>query len=252
MRTLLALLIVLTSATLVVAQEDGKAARKRHQWGRFTVGAWKRMRIRKETYSEGKVAVTSVEEAQTTLTKADDLKFTLELVTHVKAAGEDLNRPKREVSLTYYGASPGQKAEVKTLDAQATVEIEGRKVPCQVMEVKVISKSMHRTTKLFIGKNTLMPLRQETTVTPEDNILVQTTSHVTLQNILHLVMNEPRNATMIRTEVRRPDSIQHTVEVHCAQVPGGVVHGWTKVTDRNGVLKERVLIELVDFGIPSE
>ena len=249
MRTLLALLIVLTSATLVVAQEDGKAARKRHQWGRFTVGAWKRMRIRKETYSEGKVAVTSVEEAQTTLTKADDLKFTLELVTHVKAAGEDLNRPKREVSLTYYGASPGQKAEVKTLDATAHTYVPGQ----GVMEVKVISKSMHRTTKLFIGKNTLMPLRQETTVvTPEDNILVQTTSHVTLQNILHLVMNEPRNATMIRTEVRRPDSIQHTVEVHCAQVPGGVVHGWTKVTDRNGVLKERVLIELVDFGIPSE
>ncbi|MCA9178389.1 MAG: hypothetical protein KDB14_28205 [Planctomycetales bacterium] len=248
-RILLALLAL--SVALPACADEPTAARRRNPWVRFNPGAWKRMRIRKETYNrEGAISVSSLEETKTQLKQAEEKSFTLDLMSQVSLAGEDLAPRSKQVALTYYGTPVDLQPTVQVLEDTVKVEVEGGEVACRVVVVEANSETQLRTTKLFLDGD--MVLRQESVVTnPRENaVAARSTSNVVARNLMHNVLGEQRTMYITYTLTRRTDSIIHAWEHHCPQVPGGLIQGWTKVTDLEGNLQERIVMELVDFGAP--
>lgn len=241
--------IVLASA---VGDAQELSVRQRHAWGRFPVGAWKRVRVYKETCDVEGQSNNSIEEAKTTLLEANDERFTLEIYTTLQAAGGDINRPPRTVSLSYYGLPMGSKPIIKTLSANASVEVEGREVECQIVEITSDGNQQSRRSRWFLGKS-LLPLKRETMIANTDTgaVLVQSDSDVVCKGLLHRVLDRSRTVTKLRTVLRRPESTSTAYELHCPQIPGGVVQAWTKVVDAEGRTKERTSLELIDFGLPE-
>ena len=65
------------------------------------------------------------------------------------------------------------------------------------------------------------------------------------------VRGELKSASYIKTTQTLPQSSKVTLEVHCDEVPGGVVAHWASETDASGRVLRRSTLELVEYHIPA-
>src|SRR5205814_8343212 len=65
------------------------------------------------------------------------------------------------------------------------------------------------------------------------------------------VRGELKQASYIKTTQTLPQSSTVTLEVHCDDVPGGVVSHWASEADSSGRVLRRSTLELVEYHVAS-
>jgi len=224
-----------------------------HPWGRFPVGSSKLVRTTTEALDEkGQVVSVTTTDTRTTLTAADGSGYTLQTDATVDVASRRISAAPQTTRHGYYGELPGQALGARrTSDASLTID--GRAIPCEVRQVVVTGESGKVVTTLYYS-NQYPPfvLRRETSVEgsaeeKRDSSLVE----VVALDLPQRVRGELKQASYIKTTQKLPQSSKVTLEVHCDDVPGGVVTHWASETDASGRVLRRSTLELVEYHIPT-
>jgi hypothetical protein len=224
-----------------------------HPWGRFPAGAWKYVRTTTETLDDkGLVASVTITDTRTVLAAADEESYTLRSEVTLDVLGRRIATTPQLAKYGYYGETPGQAVSVKRL-ADATLTIDGRPVACELRQVTLESDGGKLTSTLhYAPQAPPFVLRRETSVEngaeeKRTNSLVE----VLALNLPQRVRGELRTASYVKTTHKLPQGQKVTLEVHCDDVPGGVVAHSACETDAAGRVVRRSTLELIDYGLPS-
>ena len=243
-------LLAALAATPGAAQE-GVPLKQQHPWARFPIGSWKSVRVVSETLDgNGLVANIIRTETRTTLVAADAQGYSLRIESTVDVAGKRFVSQPQIVKHGYYGETAGQSVTVKKLGDEELV-IGGRAVPSEVREATYDAEGIKRTSKIYIS--TRVPpyqLRRETTTAgvPVEQA-VRTTVETIAIGLPHRVLSEVQAAAYVKTTRTSPQGNKVTLEVHCENVPGGVVSHSASETDTSGNTIRRSTLELIDYAI---
>lgn len=222
-----------------------------HPWGRFPVESWKSVRVITETLDDaGNVASATRTETRTTLVGVDQHSYSLRIESTVEVAGKRFASQPQVVKHGYYGEPAGQSVTVKKQGA-ADLSIDGRTVPSEIREATFEVEGVRRTSTIhYSDKVSPYQLRRETTIDggPEEQRSTTLVETVAL-DMPQKVLGQLRTAAYLKTVRRSPQGTKVTVEVHCDDVPGGVVSHAANETDAGGRVTRRSTLELIDFTI---
>jgi len=224
-----------------------------HPWGRFPVGSWKQVRTTSEALDDkGQVVSVTTTDTRTRLTAADDSGYTLQTDATVDVASRRIIAAPQTTRHGYYGETPGQAFDAKRT-ADASLTIDGRAIPCEVRQVVLAGESGKVITTLYYSDQfPPFVLRRETSVEgaaeeKRNSSLVE----VVALDLPQRVRGELKQASYVKTTQKLPTTTKVTLEVHCDDVPGGVVAHWASETDASGRVLRRSTLELLDFGTPT-
>ncbi|HZN34434.1 MAG TPA: hypothetical protein VFB80_11470 [Pirellulaceae bacterium] len=246
-----AVLALLASCALASGQEAGYP-RDHHPWGRFPVGSWKFVRTSSESIDEkGQITNLSSTDTRATLLSADDAAYTLRSEITVNIAGRRIPMTPQTVKHGYYGEPAGRPLAIKQL-GEAPVTIDGKTIPCEVRQVAVDVEGGKLTSTLhYTSLVAPFVLRRESSLegVPEEK------RNATLVEVIALdlpqkIKGDIKPAMYVKTTQTLPHGKKITLEVHCDDVPGGVVAHWASETDSTGRVVRRSTLELVDYGLP--
>ena len=248
--TVLALAAAVLAAGVCVGQEPA-LPKEQHPWGRFPAGSWKSVRVVSETLDEkGNVANVIRTETRTTLVAADAQGYALRIESTVEVAGKRFASQPQVVKHGYYGETAGQPVTVKKLGDEEVV-IDGRSVPSEVRQATIEADGVKRVSKIYYSSR-ISPylLRRETTTEglPDEQANKTTVETVAL-DLPHKVLSQVQSAAYIKTTRISPQGTKVTLEVHCDNVPGGVVSHSSGDTDASGRTIRRSTLELIDYAI---
>lgn len=222
-----------------------------HPWGGFEEGAWKRVRVIRETLDpEGVVVDTSVIETTTTLIAVDDDGVTLRIESVIEVAGRRWDVDPRILRQGFNGESDGQTAEYRDLGDE-TVTIDGQDIPINVRQVTLRSDEGERVSTVYFSENVdPFLLRQLSTDTPAnaDHPGSETTTEVVAIDMPYQVLAESLPTSHVKTTHTNGNGSTVTIEVHCFETPGGVVAHTSKDLNPSGDVVRRSTLELVDYG----
>ena len=224
-----------------------------HPWGHFPVGSSKVVRTTSESLDEkGQVVSITTTDTKTTLTAADATSYTLQTDATVDVASRRITAAPQIARHGYYGELPGQALGAKRT-SDASVTIDGKSIPCEVRQVVVSGDSGKVVTTLYYSDQyPPFVLRRETSVEgaaeeKRNSSLVE----VVALDLPQRVRGELKSASYIKTTQTLPQSSKVTLEVHCDEVPGGVVAHWASETDASGRVLRRSTLELVEYHVPT-
>lgn len=252
---LLAALLLILEPPLAPSQEVA-SPRVGHPWGRFKPGAWKHVRILKETLDEkGAVVSASTTDTRTTLEKAGDSDYTLMAEVTIEVAGKRYPTQPQVVSQGYFGEAAGQTVTLKK-SGNAEITILGKAIPCEVRSFAIQSDGFGRTTTAHFSEKTVPQiLKSQTTTTQADGktIVSNTTVEVLGLDMPYKVGADIKSIAWVRTiQTQAKGGAKVTLEATCADVPGGVVYHTERETNEAGKTVSRSILELVDYGTPSD
>jgi hypothetical protein len=240
----------LISASLRGAQ-TGDLSKEQHPWGRFPVGSWKSVRVVTETLDDkGQVAGITRSETRTTLITSDDHSYSLRIESTVEVAGKKFTSQPQVVRHGYYGEPAGQSVVVKKIGTK-DLQNDGRTVTSDVRQATFESDGVKRTSTIhYVSNMSPYQLRRETVseaATPDQRstTLVETVALEMPQK----VHGQVRPAAILKTTRNSPQGTKVTVEVHCDDVPGGVVSHSATESDPNSRVVRRSTLELIDYNI---
>ena len=119
------------------AQETPPLRAEIHPWGKFEPGAWKRIRVITETFSEQEtVASTNITDSKTTLFDLDDDSLTLETKACIETAGKRFDSDPQMVKQGFHGEVLSPNLKVKASVA-GQVEIDDEKNPLPSAETRI-------------------------------------------------------------------------------------------------------------------
>jgi hypothetical protein len=202
--------------------------RAKHPWGKFPAGAWKRMRLTKETFDERGVPTATVYVIKTTVKAVDDRGYTLLTEQAAEIAGQSLPEGQQETRQGFSGEVGGQKAEPAEKLGESEVTLNGRRIPCQVRKVVMNGDGNGKTTATAFYSADVAPhlLRRELSVE---------------------IGPAGETASFVHTVKKHPKQSKESMEVWCDDVPGGVVAQWSKELDTEGKLISRSTLELLSY-----
>ncbi|HZL88732.1 MAG TPA: hypothetical protein VFB96_10195 [Pirellulaceae bacterium] len=224
--------------------------REKHPWGKFPVGAWKRMRVTKETFDERGVPTATIYDIKTTVKFVDASGYTLATEQTVEIAGQIFPQLKQEITQGFSGESRGQKVESVDKIGEREVELNGRRIPCEVRKAVMNGDGTTRTTATAYYSADVAPhlLRRElTTAAPAAGEATSTIEEVIALGMPYEFLGQRRAASFVRTVQKQPKQSKEAMEVWCDDVPGGVVAQWSKELDAEGKLISRITLELVGY-----
>lgn len=240
-------------AALPCAGQEAAIPPDQHPWGHFPVGSWKTVRVISETLdNQGRVANISITESRTTLTALDATSYTLRIDTTVEVAGKRFSSQPQTVKHGYHGETAGQAVSIrKTGDAE--LSIDGRAIPCEVRQSVIEADGVKRISTIhYASQVPPYQLRRETTTEggPEEQRATMLVEVIAL-GLPERVIDEVRTAAYVKTTRRQAQGTKVTMEVHCEDVPGGVVGHSARETDAAGHTIRRSTLELIDYAIGS-
>lgn len=232
------------------AAEDG--LRTFRAWEAFPVGAWKEVRVTKQSLkADGSVASTSVAETRTTLAGIDERGVTLHIDVTVEVENKRLPSSHQEVWYGFNGESRGQSVTIERLTQEA-VEVDGERLSARVYRLGTQESGLRRESRVQVverfpyvleKRSSLIDVRGDA-VTELETLV----ANVLSLDLPHEVGGELTDSCHVKTVLQTRDARIHTVEVFCANVPGWVVAHWSKRLDAQGRMLERSTLELMDFG----
>lgn len=242
--------LLLGSASVAWAQQPHYPA-DHHPWARFPVNSWKLVRVTSETLdAKGQVAGITKTETRTTLVASTATSYTLRVDVTVEVAGRRFATPPQTFVHGYYGESPGQPLQVRSL-GDSQLAIDNRMVACELRQATVESDGIKRVSTIHYSDR-LAPyeLRRETKIEglPDDKPTTTLVEIVAL-DLPQRVIDELTSATYVKTTHRYPQGTKVTLEVNCEDVPGGVVSHSASETDASGKTVRRSSLELIDYEI---
>ncbi len=117
--------------------------REHHEWGRFPVGSWKKVRLVTEQLDpQGRVISTNTRLVTTTVTAVNNASVELQVATVVELAGKEFPKKPQVVTQDFEGQVDGEPAAddahrlVKHLGSEQ-IEIDGEAVESEVRTVTV-------------------------------------------------------------------------------------------------------------------
>lgn len=226
-----------------------------HVWGRFDPGTWKRVRIVTDNLGDhGDVADTTTTDTKTTLLRADAKRIALRIEATVDVAGKHFECPPQTVEYGYYGESPDEHAELKTLGSEP-LTVDGRQVFCRIQQVVAGIGREKQITQMFLS-DAVEPyvLKRQTAVLRRDDDEPaadepQTTTEVIALDVPYKVLHDVKSTAYERTIQRSPRGTNVTLDVTSVDVPGGIVARTSKELDLQGRVLRRSSMELVDYQI---
>jgi len=250
-RQILALAVMALATTPLHAQR-ACIPREHHEWGRFNEGSWTQVRKVAEEFDErGNLKSVSTIETKTTLTRVTTTGCTLRLEVTVEVAGKRIVAQPRDVHLGYLGQASGETAVIKRTRTEV-LEVGGKSVSCQVFEV-TINGADESTVSTMHCSDSLPPFvlkRVTISSTPEGkNPHHRTQVDVVAVEMPHRVLAEIKTAAHVRTVKKHAKGSTYTLEVFCADVPGGVASHTSKDLDEAGRLIRRSTLELLDYEV---
>jgi len=242
---------ILLSASTADAQGP-LISREHHAWGRFYPGSWTQVRKLTEEFDEqGKLTSVSTTETKTTLVEADDRRYVLQLEVTVEVAGKRIVTPARTIRLGYYGETNGQRVVIKRV-GEGDLLVGGKRVQCQILESAINGGDEMIVSKVHYCDSTApFVLKRDTKSTDVEGeaIRLQTQMDVIAVEMPHRVVAEIKTGAHVRTVKKHGSGSTYTLEVHCEEVPGGVVSHASKELDDTGRLVRRSTLELLDYGV---
>lgn len=231
-------------------------SRERHAWGRFPVNSWTKVRrVTDELDEKGVVTGSTTTETKSTLLEVTEKAFVLQTEVTVEVAGKRFTAQPKSATMGYSGESNGDNIAFKKIGQEA-LDVGGAKTPCDVLEgtfgegaAKMIS-TLH-----FSDRVAPFVLRRETKPaagTPAQAARNQMTVDVIAVDMPFKVLAEYKNVAYVRTLQRQPKVTTFTLEIYCAEVPGGVVAHTSKELDATGRQIRRSTLELLDYGIGDD
>src|SRR4051794_8570023 len=252
----LALVVALSAMALgpaLIAADVLSFPPEHHPWGRFPVGSSKVVRTTSEALDEkGQVVSVTTTDTRTTLIAIDAASYTLQTDATVDVASRRITAAPQIARHGYYGELPGQALGAKrTSDASLTID--GRSIPCEVRQIVVGGDSGKVVTTLYYSDQyPPFVLRRETSVEgAADEKRNSSLVEVVALDLPQRVRGELKQASYVKTTQKLPQSSKVTLEVHCDEVPGGVVAHWASESDSNGRVLRRSTLELVEYQIPT-
>jgi hypothetical protein len=244
--------LVATTALAQNAQAQNHV-RTYREWEAFPVGAWKQVRVYRESFDEqGKLTQTSIADTKTTLVSTDEKGFSLKTEMTYEVAGKRFN-PQPEVHwYGFHGEPKGQEVASEKV-GQEMVEVDGLKLPADVYRLTFHEGTRRREVRAHLSEMFPYLLRKRSVLlepngeTPKE--LDSLTMEVVALDLPFKVLAELKTTSHVRTTYQGPDARSVTLEVHCHEVPGSVVAHWSKKYDVRGRLLERSTLELIDYGM---
>ncbi|MGV3608103.1 MAG: hypothetical protein ACO1RA_16980 [Planctomycetaceae bacterium] len=249
-RHFLALALAAGAGTLLRAAE-GPLPAEHHPWGRFPVGSWKTVSVETETSdAAGKPKSKTTTETKTTLVAADASSYTLKIEVTVDVQGKRFLSQAQTIKTGYCGEVVGQTLSSRS-EGKSEVEIGEEKIPCEIRKLTIEDSDTRRVTTVHY--NSQVPpyiLSRESVLTRlQDNTTTKTETKVTALRQAYTLLGEEHRATRFHTVVKKSGiEIITTDEVHCADVPGGVVEHTSSESLSNKELR-RSKLTLVDYGL---
>lgn len=230
--------------------EEG-VPRAQHPWGQFKVGAWKRVKTHTETLDEsGRVASFSTTETTTKLVDVDDSGYTLRIDVVVEVAGKRFTAQPQVIRRGFNGEGEGQTVSVKRM-GEGSLKLNGKKVACEVREITVDAGDTKRVTTVYWNERVApYVLKRETHCFDKDGKPTDCNSQVDLVavDMLNKVLSEMKSTSQFRIMSQQGSTSTLTLEVHCADIPGGVVSHTMKETDESGRTIRRSTMELLNYA----
>jgi hypothetical protein len=237
------------------AQQAPSLPAEMHPWGKFELGAWKRMRLITETYNEqGTIASTNIADSKTTLFDMEDGTLTLETQTCVEMAGKRFESDPQMVKQGFHGEAITPSLKVKE-SAAGQVEIDDRKIPCQVLKLESNGNSGKTTTTIYYSASVAPHIlkRESKTIDAEGKtVLSETTATLVALDMPYRIEGETHLAAHLKTVQKSPKGTITTLSWLCPDIPGGIVSHNSKEFDANGKLVRHTVLELVDYGFEPE
>lgn len=253
-----ALALFLGFASLPVAgavthgQEPGVTIDE-HPWARFGLGSWKQVRVFNETLNAaGQVESTSVTDTKTSLTEVGKDTYTLKTEFTVEVAGKRFTAEPRLVRQGFNGETLGQTVEVKRMGPGET-SIDGQKYPVEVRKVVINGDEFKRVSTLHYSP-LIAPhvLWRETKAISADSVKPSFESWVSViaVDMPYRVLSETKLVSLVKTTQTQANGTQSIVlEVHCNDVPGGVVAHSAKELNETGQVVSRSTLELIEYEV---
>jgi hypothetical protein len=224
-------------------------------WGKFEVGAWKRIRVTAESFNEqGTLASTNTCDSKITLYDVGDDSLTLEIQACDEIAGKRVERGPKMDKQGFHGEilSPNLKIQESTA---GQVEIDDRKIPCQVLKLVSSDASSQTATSIYFSTKLdphILKRESKTTDLEGKNVLSETTATLLSLDMPHLLDDEIHSAAYLKTVQKTQKGTVVTMAILCPDVPGGIVSHSSKELDTNGRLVRRSTLELLDYGSEPE
>ena len=234
------------------AQETANVATT-HPWARFGLGSWKRVRIYNESISDqGQVEQTSATDTKTTLLEVSNTGYTLQVEVTVEVAGKSFPADPKIIRQGFHGETNGQLVNVETVGAGEVV-IEGKTYAIEKLKVIINGDDQKRTTLVhYSDQVSPYVLKRETTATDVANGKPKYESIVDVVAVAmpFRVLTQTKLVSLVKTtqtQVSGASSV--TLEMHCDDVPGGVVAHSAKELDAHGHVVSRSALELLEYQV---
>jgi hypothetical protein len=249
----------LCAATMIsfsaAAQDIPPLSPELHPWGKFEPGAWKRIHVVAETFNEqGTVASTNLSDSKITLYDIDDESLTLETQVCVEIAGKRFDSEPQLVKQGFHGETLSPNLKLKESIA-GQLEIEERKIPCQVLKFESTNGTGKTTTTIYYSATVapnILKRESKTTDLEGKTALSETTATLLSLDMPALIQGEIRMVSHLKTVQKSPKGTVITLAVICPEIPGGIISHSSKELDANGRLVRRSTQELIDYGSEPE
>lgn len=240
----------------VHAQQPDYFPRSHHAWARFVPGSWTRVRrLTEDLDAQGNVDTVRTTETTTTLIEVSDNSFKLQMDVVVEVAGKRFAAQPKIVHLGFSGQSFGEQVDIRRV-GQDALHVGVKKVDCDVLETTVTGETKKIVSKIYYSKNTNpFVLKSDSSTLAADGVQVQGTARVETIAIdmPYKVLADIKSVTYVRTVQQHvAGGATHTLEVYCAEIPGGVVAHTSKEVDGEGKAIRRSTLELMDYGIANQ
>lgn len=245
--------LALAIVTLVAATfPRGSAAqcvvpRNQHAWGRFEVGAWKRVRVTTQNLGENEqVLNTSNTETTATLIEVDDQGYTLLIEVAVELAGKRISSESKTIRQSFRGEGDGQRVAL-TQVGTGEVRIGRRRFPVEICHITVDGERSRRVSTVSYSQDVAPYVLKRETETIDANQIepsYRTTVEVQDVDTPRPVLGKRKATANVRTIYERPSGRVITDELLCNDVPGGVFYHASYEYNETGQLVRQSKLEL--------
>jgi hypothetical protein len=224
---------------------------KKHAWGKFEPGAWKKVRVITTTFDESGQETSHTSLIETTLEASNEMSYRLVSQVETIVGGKSLPNEPQRIEQTYTGTDEEGLKKVR----DEILEIDGVKFNTQVYEIISEEPLQRRVTTLYFHPdNPPYVLKRDVAVTDKntEQVINRTEIVVTSLNKPIEVLNIPQVGWQVKIVQHQADLTMTTVEVHCADVPGSLVSHNMLVTDKSDRIVRHTRLEVIDFDVKSQ
>ena len=258
MRASAAIIFLLFFSAPLLRADDVLIPREHHEWGRFPLGSWKKVRVVTEKLDgEGKVVSSSGNEVTTTVVAVHANSVELRVESIVEVAGKQFNQQPQIVRQGFEGAVNPEVEENERViksDGKSEVVIDGQTVESEVKTVTVRRDTCRWTSRIYYSQNIAPYVLRREIISRDPSgrqTHYETSVEVTAIDMPHEVDGVIRPTSHVRTTTTTPKGKTVTLEVRCEDVPGGFISHTSKELDNQGRLIGRSTLQLLEYHVPK-